>query len=137
MDTVTTTRPSRPTTVEDLHRLAALGRDRGLRVFEAAPGRWFCSSATDRFRLYPVTGLSCTCQGFLAHQRCSHHALLLDHLGWLPDPAPEPPAVVETLHCATCGHRVSGQASYCSEECAVCGPLAGAPGPIRMLTIAA
>jgi len=29
-------RPSRPTTVEDLHRLAALGRDRGLTLFQEA-----------------------------------------------------------------------------------------------------
>ncbi len=96
MDTVTTTRPSRPTTVEDLHRLADLGRDRGLRLFEPAPNHWYCSSASDQFALHVVTGFSCTCRGFLAHQRCSHHSLLLDHLGWLPDP--EPPVVT----CAAC-----------------------------------
>ncbi len=173
-------RPSRPTTVADYHRLAGLARARGLRLFEMAPGHWYCSSATDRFHLYPVTGFSCTCRGFVAHQRCSHHALLLDHLGWLPDPTPpalapcgycsgrgwetvaggsgaayrfacrlcegageveveesDPaPAVAETRHCRTCGHRTSG-ASYCSSECAALGPLHGASGPIQIVTIAA
>jgi len=96
-----TTRPSRPTTVADYHRLAALGRDRGLTLFqEAGSGAWFCTSATDRFRLYYVTALSCTCEGFLRHQRCSHNSLLLSELGWLP-PEPEPPAVVTCPEC--CG----------------------------------
>jgi hypothetical protein len=35
-----------------------------------------------------VTGLSCTCKGFFAWQRCTHHALLLKTLGWLPNPGP-------------------------------------------------
>jgi len=102
MDT-TTTRPSRPTTVEDLHRLADLGRQRDLHLFqEAGSGAWYCTSATDRFCLYYVTGLSCTCPGFLAHQRCSHNSLLLSELGWLPEPEPAPPAVVEPMRCPAC-----------------------------------
>ena len=96
------TRRSRPTNVEDLHRLADLGRQRGLRVFEASPGRWFCSSASDQFALHVVTGLSCTCEGFLRHQRCSHNSLLLSELGWLPPQEPEPPAVVEPIRCPEC-----------------------------------
>ncbi|MDQ3412438.1 MAG: hypothetical protein M3509_10020, partial [Chloroflexota bacterium] len=133
MGTVTTTRPRRPTTVEDLHRLAELGRDRGLRLFEPAPNHWYCTSHSASFALHTLTAWSCDCRGFIAHGRCSHYALLLSELGWLPGPEPEPPAVVETLHCRTCGHRVSGQASFCSEACAARGPLAGASGPIRML----
>jgi len=92
MDATTTTRPTRPTSVEDLRRLAALGRERGLRLFEPAPGRWYCSSASDPFALYALTGFSCTCPGFWRHQRCSHHSLLLSSLGWLPEPEPVPPA---------------------------------------------
>jgi hypothetical protein len=99
VSTITTRRPSRPTTTHDLWRLAALGRQRGLRVFEASPNRWFCSSASDRFRLYALSGFSCTCPGFWHHGRCSHHALLLSELDWLPPLEPEPPAVT----CAECG----------------------------------
>ena len=175
-----TTRDRRPTTVADYHRLAALGRDRGLRLFEPAPNRWYCSSASDPFALHVVTGWSCDCAGFAHLGRCSHYALLLSALGWLPDPEPpalapcgycsgrgwetvvggsgaayrfacrlcegageveveesDPaPAVAETRHCRTCGHRTSG-ASYCSEACAELGPLHGASGPIQLVTIAA
>ena len=95
----TATRSSRPTTVEDLHRLVALGRDRGLRLFEPQPGHWYCTSASSPMALHVVTGFSCDCAGFAHHGRCTHHALLLAHLGWLPeDPEPEPPAV----RCPTC-----------------------------------
>jgi len=89
-------RPRRPTTPEDYHRLAALGRDRGLRLFEPAPNRWYCSSASDPFALHVVTGFTCDCAGFAHHGRCSHYALLLSELGWLPDP--EPP----TITCPEC-----------------------------------
>jgi len=102
------TRPSWPTTVADYHRLAALARDRGLQLFqEAGSGAWYCTSATDRFRLYYVTGLSCTCAGFWRHARCSHFALLLSELGWLP--APAPPAIT----CPECG----GSEVLYSREC--------------------
>jgi len=119
----TATRRGRPTNVEDLHRLADLGRARGLHLFqEAGSGAWYCTSATDRFRLYYVTGLSCTCPGFLAHQRCSHHALLLSELGWLPPREPEPPAVT----CCDClGSGVvyvadCERAGYPHPRCAAC-----------------
>jgi len=175
-----TTRDRRPTTVADYHRLAALGRDRGLRLFEPAPNRWYCSSASDPFALHVVTGWSCDCAGFAHLGRCSHYALLLSALGWLPDPAPpalapcgycsgrgwetvaggsgaayrfacrlcegageveveesDPaPAVAETRHCRTCGHRTSG-APYCCDACAELGPLHGASGPIQLVAIAA
>jgi hypothetical protein len=74
----------RPATADDFHRLAELAHQRGLRLFRDGP-RWYCSSASDAGGCHYVTGFSCDCQGFVAHQRCSHHALLLERLGWLPE----------------------------------------------------
>jgi hypothetical protein len=78
-------RSVRPTTPADLHRLADLAHERGLRVFEVSPHHWFATSQSDPFKLHVVTGFSCDCQGFLSCGRCSHHSLLLEHLGWLPE----------------------------------------------------
>jgi len=76
-DTVVPTR-RRPTTPEDLHRLAGLARERGVRLFqEATSGAWYATSATDATACYALTGYSCACAGFTAWQRCSHHAALL------------------------------------------------------------
>ena len=36
-------RTSRPTTIADLHRLADVARERGLRVFQAAPDGGFAT----------------------------------------------------------------------------------------------
>ena len=82
---------SRPTTPADVHRLAALAQERGLRLTQERPGVWFCSSASSPDVTYYVTGVSCDCRGFIDHQRCTHYALLLDHLGWLPENAPATP----------------------------------------------
>src|SRR4051795_2522205 len=82
MEQITRTRPA---TAADFHRLADLAQERGLRVFEASPNHWYCTSASDPFKLHVITGFSCDCQGFVHHQRCTHHALLLDTLGWLPE----------------------------------------------------
>ena len=105
MDTTTTrpTRPSRPTSVADYHRLAALGRERGLRLIETSPNHWYCSSHSSPLALHVVTGWTCDCAGFAHHGRCSHHSLLLDHLGWLPPREPEPPAVVTCPGCYGAG----------------------------------
>jgi len=109
-DTAVPTR-RRPTTPEDLHRLAGLARDRGIRLFqESATGAWFATSATDANACYYVTGYSCTCEGFVYHQRCSHHAALLARLGWLPDiaavtTAPTPITAAATVPCRACGGR--------------------------------
>jgi hypothetical protein len=78
-------RPVRPATPEDLHRLADLAKARGLRVFESEPHRWWCSSHSSPFRLHCVTAWSCDCAGFLNVGRCTHHSLLLAHLGWIPE----------------------------------------------------
>jgi hypothetical protein len=85
----------RAATAENFHRLADLAHQRGLRLFRGG-SRWYCSSASDAGGCHYVTGLSCDCRGFVAHGRCSHHALLLERLGWLPeidDDDPLPPAV--------------------------------------------
>jgi hypothetical protein len=75
---------TRPATAVDFHRLADVAHQRGLRLFRDG-GRWYCSSASNAGGCHYVTGLSCDCQGFLAHQRCTHHALLLGRLGWIPE----------------------------------------------------
>jgi hypothetical protein len=77
-------RRHRPATAADFHRLADLAKARGLRLFRDG-SRWYCSSASRPGEAHYVTGLSCDCQGFIAHQRCTHHALLLERLGWLPE----------------------------------------------------
>src|SRR5215210_6212734 len=74
----------RPATAEDFHRLGDVAHQRGLRLFRDGP-RWYCSSASTAGGCHYVTGLSCDCPGFIAHQRCTHHALLLERLGWLPE----------------------------------------------------
>jgi hypothetical protein len=77
-------RRHRPATAAEFHRLADLAHQRGLRLFRDGP-RWYCTSASRPGESYFLTGFSCTCPGFIAHQRCSHHALLLERLGWLPE----------------------------------------------------
>src|SRR4051812_20075397 len=93
------TRQARPTTPTDLHRLAAVAQARGLRLTQERLGVWFCSSASSPDPHY-VTGLSCDCRGFQEHQRCSHLAALLAHLGWLP--ALETEDTPALTPCATC-----------------------------------
>ena len=107
----------RPATPRDLHRLAALARERGVRLLrEAASGGWYATSASRPDTIYFVTALSCTCPGFCHHGRCTHNSLLLDRLGWLPevddeDPEPDPaaPAAVAspTAPCPECRGRGS------------------------------
>jgi hypothetical protein len=110
------TRAPRPTTPEDLHRLAALAHTRGLRLTQESAGVWFCSSARQHTDPHYVTGLSCDCRGFQEHQRCSHFALLLEHLGWLPEVEPTP----ATVQCAGCsGGGVLVYRSF-EERCPAC-----------------
>ena len=108
------TRQPRPTTAADLHRLAALAHQRGLRLTREQPTVWFCSSASSPEPHY-VTGLSCDCRGFQEHQRCSHYALLLAHLGWLPEVEDTPAPVPD--HCPNC----SGGGVVYVRECARAG----------------
>src|SRR5215216_1945772 len=78
---------TRPATAADFHRLADLAHERGLRLFRDG-SRWYCSSASDAGGCHYVTGFSCDCPGFISHQRCTHHALLLERLGWIPEVEP-------------------------------------------------
>ena len=112
---------TRPATAADFHRLADVAHERGLRLFRDGP-RWYCSSASDPGHGYFVTGLSCTCQGFMAHQRCSHYALLLERLGWLPEVEPEMPFIARTPadYAACCGCGVQDFGRY-ALPCEVCG----------------
>jgi hypothetical protein len=111
---------SHPATTEDFHRLADLAQERGLRVFELGPNRWFCTSHTDPFALHVVTGLSCDCRSFLHHQRCSHHAALLAHLGWLPELEVESPAPQQCFWCSGSG-RIPNDQHERYDRCEPCG----------------
>src|SRR5215204_4576441 len=121
------TRQPRPTTPADLHRLATLAQQRGLQLTQEQPTVWFCSSASDPGRRYDLTAYSCTCRGFVEHQRYSHYALLLDHLGWLPEVEKEDaPASVpisagrECLWCFGSG-LVPNDDTRQYDTCAACG----------------
>ncbi len=83
-----TRRPVRPTTAADLWRLAEQGRANGVNILaECVTGARYATSATQPGVIYYLTAYSCTCPGFVGHQRCQHHSLLLAELGWLPEVA--------------------------------------------------
>ena len=128
------TRQPRLTTPEDLHRLAALAHSRGLRLTQESATVWFCSSSSQHSDPHYVTGLSCDCRGFQEHQRCTHMALLLDHLGWLPEvePAPLPePASVPCAACSGGGVRVFRSSEESCADCHGTGEVpAGEPLPL-------
>jgi hypothetical protein len=99
--------------------------ERGLRLFRDGP-RWYCSSASHAGGCHYVTGLSCDCPGFVSHGRCTHHALLLERLGWLPELEAESDlqsheAFAESIDCPTCaGCGVVVYRSF-EERCPDCG----------------
>jgi hypothetical protein len=84
------------TTAADLHRLAEEAKRRGIQIFiENGTEAHFATSASSPDRLWRVSGLSCSCPGFVAHGRCTHFAALLADKGWLPpldDNDPDPVA---------------------------------------------
>jgi hypothetical protein len=87
------TRQTRPATDADRHRLAVLGRKKGIRILrDRRDGRYYASSASQSGKWYFVTAVSCDCPDFITHARCTHHSALLAALGWLP---PMPPTPVE------------------------------------------
>jgi hypothetical protein len=114
-------RRTRPATAADFHRLADAAHDRGLRLFRDGP-RWYCSSASRPGEAHYVTGFSCDCPGFIHNQRCTHHALLLERLGWLPEIEPDLPYVdqqrADCSDCRGCGVRVFHSFE---ERCDSCG----------------
>jgi hypothetical protein len=82
-----------------LWRLAQEAEQRGIRIMvEPISGDHFATSSREVHTLYRLTHYSCTCKGFFRWQRCTHHALFLAQLGWLPevgdhpDPEPDPAA---------------------------------------------
>ncbi len=112
-------RRTRPATAADFHRLAELAHQRGLRLFRDG-SRWYCSSASDAGGCHYVTGLSCDCPGFIAHQRCTHHALLLERLGWLPE-IEDSTVAFASADCPSCtGCGVVVYRSF-EERCPDCG----------------
>ncbi len=79
-----------------LTRLLAKARAEGVKLTRDQDGRHFASSVSQPGKLHYVTGLSCDCRGFIAHQRCKHLAALLAAKGWLdgtPEPDPAPMAI--------------------------------------------
>ena len=111
---------TKPATAADFHRLADLAHERGLQLFRDGP-RWYCSSASERGGSHFVTGLSCDCRGFCEHQRCTHHALLLERLGWLPEVEPDRPYVeagpADCPDCCGCGVQDFGRYALPCETC--------------------
>jgi hypothetical protein len=89
-------RPGRPTTAEDLHRLAAQGHENGVVILtEARSGVHLATSQRQPGIVYAVNEHACSCHGFQRHARCSHYAVLLAALGKLPElPPPAAPAAV-------------------------------------------
>lgn len=84
-------RAARPTTAADLWRLADQGRGNGVLILtETISGARYATSCTQPGTIYYLTAYSCTCPGFVGHQRCQHHSLLLAELGWLPDDETDP-----------------------------------------------
>jgi len=127
MNQVTTRRPVRPATVADFHRLANLAEARFVDVLQDHRGRWLATSASTPGLAYALTGYSCDCPGFVSYGRCSHHALLLRRLGWLPELEPEmpyvapvPASVVATEPCISC---TAGKI----EELGISGPIGCRP----------
>ncbi len=87
-----------------LTRLLAKARAEGVKLTRDQDGRHYATSTSTPGRRYLVTGYSCTCRGFIAHQRCKHLAALLAAKGWL-DGTPDPDPAPMTITCAhTDGH---------------------------------
>jgi len=78
-------------------RLAEKARAEGVKLYvDRRDQRHYAASTTRPGDLYYVTLLSCSCRGFIAHQRCKHHAALLSAYGQIgPDPG--------SPGCANCG----------------------------------
>lgn len=97
-----TTSPVRETREDAMVRLASKAREDGIKLYrDPKDGRHYASSRSQPGRFHYVTALSCTCAGFVSHQRCSHLAALHAALGWItttPKPTPPTPAV-----CSDCG----------------------------------
>jgi hypothetical protein len=105
-----------------LHRLALLARERGLRILRDREGRFLVTSHSHPRLVYYVTAVSCECPGFIRHGRCTHQALLLFELGWLPEVEGMPSPLVKCVSCSAgkVARWVAGHMSGC-QDCDVCG----------------
>jgi hypothetical protein len=85
-------------------RLAARARESGVRIVrELHENRYYASSASMPGYFHYVTGISCDCKGFSAHQKCMHWAALLVALGWVAEePEPDPTSPAPLIRCETC-----------------------------------
>ena len=129
---------SRETHEQAVHRLAAKAREQGVRLKQdPRDGRYYASSVSQPGTWHYVTGFSCTCRGFVAHQRCMHHSALLAAFGWLPplDPAPDAARVAtpaEPARCPACdgvGEVPTGHAAMFGVAWAPCRDCAGTGKP--------
>src|SRR4051794_15588843 len=95
----------RETRDEALRRLAAQARECCVRIFCHDLGlavEYYATSTSRPGTLHRITLVSCDCPGFIRHQRCTHHARLLDEVGELPlAPIPTPAAAVASTPVAT------------------------------------
>ncbi len=74
--------------VEDLHRLANQAEQKGVKILLTADGEHLATSTSTPTLLHRVSEQGCDCKGFAYWGRCSHHALLLSQLGFIPDLEP-------------------------------------------------
>ena len=116
-------RVPRETPDQALRRLAFQALTHGLIIYDYPHTReFYCSSHSQPDMLHRVTRLSCDCRGFIQHGRCSHYALLLYHLGELPEPTPpvvSAHASAPAVLCDQCGEPMRHMAGV-SFVCA-CG----------------
>ena len=112
---------------------------------------WFCTSASTPDAPHYVTGLSCDCRGFAEHQRCTHLALLLARLNWLPameteDASAPEPVPVPLIQCGNCSGggviyvRDGERAGWPHPACPACqgaGELPAVPLPDPLTVLAA
>ncbi len=125
----------RTETREDaLVRLAAKAKADSIKLYQdPKDGRFYASSRSRPGTFHYLTGFSCTCAGFITHQRCSHLAALHSALGWLSleDPDPTPPAETSPVNstCTECQGTGTVPATiatgprswaYTNETCSAC-----------------
>jgi hypothetical protein len=91
---ITITEAERATLV----RMLGKAHTEGVRIYQNPhDGRYYASSTSNRSQLHYVTAYSCDCPGFMHHGHCKHHAALLETLGWITLPTPDP---LPCRHCA-------------------------------------
>ncbi len=83
---------ARPEAIDQARtRLAQRARESGVKLrVDVNTGRWYATSVSRPGMEHFCTAHSCTCEGFIRHQRCIHHSAVLACIGWLPDAADDP-----------------------------------------------